>query len=576
MECIGKCITPLDLLQYLTHKDPSKLNESNYLDYLIFDRAKEKEGIVEIFGLENYATIYVANQIAKHDPTSRIILSDGKRFTITEIIQKYGKPDGVFISSMSANFPSTVCTTIPLNHAKIPVVIGGIHVSTSSQDLDLFVKKFIPFPELVTQVTGACDSEVIQSVLSDLKSENLKSEYSGYKMIEDHVWGDPHVEEMPPMKLDMIKKVPFIGNKIKERVQLNPIAPYLGCPFSCNFCSVSSLPKNKRKFCTRSPEDFVDELIHFQKKGINFKNRLFFFLSDNLIIGSKKLEEILNRIIQKKLIINYAIQVSLEVAENSKLLHKLRQSGASHLFIGFESLDIRNLRYIGKNIVKTIEKRGTTVKQYYSENIKKIQNFGLSIHGAFMFGLPYDYFHSLHDNTGIEIGTFCAKHHIGIQATPFSDLPGSHNFSRSQIEGEYLYGKHGTMDYLIALCICDLTEGNRIPPVSLKKSPLIVNYLAYEATNITGLPINAIKNAIFMMRKAFHYPTNNGCLSRKERCKDAFISFFAQLLVSYYRVNAKMIVSSKAGLRGSFERLYSLETNEYVKNHFRRYLNSFH
>jgi hypothetical protein len=178
---------------------------------------------------------------------------------------------------MSANFPTTVCTAIPLNFAKIPVIIGGIHISTSDTDIDRYICRYVPNPTLVSQVRGACDSDVISHVLKDLKNNRLKPKYNGYKMIEDGVWGHDAIEEMPAMKLNCLDKVPLIGKKIKEKIRLNPITPYMGCPYSCNFCSISSIPKNKRKFCTRSPEDFVNELEHYRKQGADFTNRLFIF-----------------------------------------------------------------------------------------------------------------------------------------------------------------------------------------------------------------------------------------------------------------------------------------------------------
>ena len=167
----------------------------------------------------------------------------------------------------------------------------------------------------------------------------------GKHPIEDGVWGDARVSELPKMRPRFINKLPIAGPILSRMIETNVSTPFLGCPFSCSFCSISSFPRDKRRFTSRSPEDFVNELLAKQKNGVNFKNRFYFISPDNLLVGGKKLHDILDKMIESPLSINYAAQISIDVADDEKLLEKLRLSGASHFFLGLESLDIRNLEF---------------------------------------------------------------------------------------------------------------------------------------------------------------------------------------------------------------------------------------
>ncbi|WP_300667908.1 radical SAM protein [Desulfoluna sp.] len=575
MDALGTCDTPLDLLSFLTRRDSRDLSDTTWLDFLQFDPALDKRGMVETFAIESYAITYVANQIAAHRPDAEIFLADGVRRTVAETIRKKGPPEAVFISSMSSNFPTTVCTTLALNHGNIPVIIGGIHVSTSPKDTDRFIRDYIPSPERVSEVRGSGDGQVIGRILRDLGNNELKQVYTGVKTIEDNVWGAPNVIEMPPLQLSFLKRIPLLGKLLVRAIRIQPIAPFLGCPHSCSFCSISSLPKALRRFTMRSPEDVVAEIEHLQKGGVTLKNRLFFFLPDNILLGGKRLNALLDLIIEKRLKINYIVQASVEIADDETLLKKLRLSGCSHLFIGFETLNLNDLKHVGKKVVNGIQASGKSVADYYAAQIKKIQGHGMVIHGSFILGLPNDRFHSLSDNTGQDYGKFCTRHHIGIQATPLSDLPGSRDFIQTHKTGGWLFGREGTMDYLIALVACDLTEGNRIPPANVRESPLIVLHMAYEAINRVGWTVNALKSATTMGIKGFLAPTINGKHSIKERLIDAFVAFAVPLIVSQYRDHAIKVLSSTCGAKGSMERLWEMEKDPEIKAMFRRYVEGF-
>jgi hypothetical protein len=576
MDLFGKCAHPNDLLSFSSGQDADCIDATNYLHYLEHDSAMHRRGMADALAIECYTLDYIGHMIARCGANAKIILADGKRRTLHHIIRTEGdRPSAVFITAMSANFPAAVATALALNHGKVPVIFGGIHVSTCKADVGEFLLKHVPFPQLIAQVHGPADTSNITQILEDLGAGRLKETYTGRCSLEDGIWGYDNVVPLPPHRLELLRKIPLVGNVMVRKVCINTAAPYIGCPFSCRFCSISTLPKGQRSFSVRDPGDFINELKSHQRKGINSRNRFFLFVPDNLLLGAKKLDEILDRMIAERLVINFATQISIEVATQDRLLRKLRQAGATHFFIGFESLDVRNLDYIGKNVLREIKTSGKSVAEYYRRQIRKIQSFGISIHGAFIFGLPYDYFNNMHDHSGVDVARFCIENHIGLQPSVLTDLPGSLNFQESQQSKRYLYGKQGSWEYLVGLCTADLGETNRIPFDALHKSPLLPSYMAYEAIEKVGARRYALKSSVIAMLKAMLRPTRNGAASVKGRLEDGFWAFASQISVSLYKDHTLMLSRTSNGNRGVFERLYSAEQNPQIKKLFGRWVLQF-
>ena len=570
MEHLGKPgFNPLDLLTWLSGRDHSLLNSDNYPAYLKFNLSQERMGLTEPFALENNASYYIGNQIARLEPGVRIILADGKRRTIPEIINQWGPPAAVWMTSISSNFPTAVVAAIALNYGKIPVFLGGIHVSSCPEDVNLFIRAYAPFPALISQIYGPGDSEIIGRLLQDLHSKTLKPEYNGKVTIEDGIWGSSAVQELPDMKLYFFKELPLVGRYLYNRLHIKGVAPFLGCPYACNFCSASASQPNHKKFTARSAADFFAQLQTAQKNGWNLSNRFWLFLPDNILLGGQRLVEMLDLIIVNHLQINFAVQVSIEIANHPHLLKKLRQAGVIHFFIGFESLHIQDLELIGKHVVKEIKKSGLTLKSFYAEKIRIIQDHGINIHGAFIFGLPHQHFHSLEDHSGREVADFCIQNHIGIQVTSLNDLPGSANFSESQKKGHYLYGQKGSMDYLLSLCTADLIESNCYLPQSLWNSPLVVVYMAHYAAKKVCSARNCISSGLYMVTKSWGYPSGCGRRIPLERLFDLLGAVGFQIAAGAYLDQLEAVMYSGENRCGVFERLYRLEKNPALKKIFK-------
>jgi hypothetical protein len=249
MEKIGlDNFTIIDVIEYLTGKKLETCNEGNFTEFLTFNTDLLRKGMIEQLAIESYSSYYIANQLCKADPAARVILADDNRRTIGQVISGEGKkPAAVFITAMSSTFPAACLTTLVLNRVNISVVIGGIHVSTSPLDIDIYLRSNIPHPELVSQVIGAGDLSTIKEIISDIAESRLKLEYRGSIPIEDGVWGNPRVSELPKINPPYINKLPVAGPILSRMCEANVSTPFLGCPFSCSFCSIIVIPQGKKK-----------------------------------------------------------------------------------------------------------------------------------------------------------------------------------------------------------------------------------------------------------------------------------------------------------------------------------------
>ena len=101
-----------------------------------------------------------------------------------------------------------------------------------------------------------------------------------------------------------------------------------GCPFDCNFCSVTAI--SGRKFRTRPVEDVVTEIQSMNAKKV--------FIVDDIINGHPgHARELMEALIPLK--IRWGGQGTINIANDEEMLRLARDSGCVSLFIGLEGFD---------------------------------------------------------------------------------------------------------------------------------------------------------------------------------------------------------------------------------------------
>jgi len=144
-----------------------------------------------------------------------------------------------------------------------------------------------------------------------------------------------------------------------------------GCKFNCDFCSIHAFYKNSIR--TRSIEDIIVEIKNIKQKNI-------FFIDDNLFSDETKAKELFEALIPLKK--RWFCQISIDIAKNKNLLKLMKKSGCLLVLIGFESLNIENLKQMGK---------GANIQSKdYKKVIKNVYDTGIMIYGTFVVGYDFD------------------------------------------------------------------------------------------------------------------------------------------------------------------------------------------
>ncbi len=279
----------------------------------------------------------------------------------------------------------------------IPVVMGGIHASFLTDEALMHVD---------TVFVGEAE-ELWERYLVDLKNGKQKRVYKSEKPCD--------LGKSPVPRYDLINSQAF--NDVTKYFNMIPVQATRGCPHNCNFCAVSELyGKKVRK---KNIDQVINE-IYFLRKYFN--DSLILFADDNLFVDRKYIKEVLRELVPLK--IKYLAQSDIKVAENDELLELAYLSGCQFIFIGFESTNKNSLGEINENKWKLKH------AENYSEYIKKIQEKGIVVFGAFAIGFDNDC-----PETFQKIRNFAVDNNIPGQFTVLTPVPGSRLYNQLLAEG---------------------------------------------------------------------------------------------------------------------------------------------
>lgn len=188
-------------------------------------------------------------------------------------------------------------------------------------------------------------------------------------------------------QFDLIRKMPGWARYVVRKVGLTwkslymvPIESGRGCPYGCDFCTVTGFFGDSIRF--RTDESVVNELLAIKRRAARDQGQVgVFFIDDNFAINVKRTKSLLREIIARDAGVPWVAQISINLLRDTELLDLIAASGGRWIFVGLESIDADNLKDVNKGFNKPAE---------YAEILQRMADRGLYAITSFIFGMDGD------------------------------------------------------------------------------------------------------------------------------------------------------------------------------------------
>jgi radical SAM superfamily enzyme YgiQ (UPF0313 family) len=274
----------------------------------------------------------------------------------------------------------------------VKVIMGGIHASAVLEEALVHAD---------TVVIGEAD-DLWETVLKDAQNGELKSTYR-----TDH---RPTLGHLASPRFDLLDTSKYVRLPFRRSPNM-PIQTARGCPYNCEFCSVSKFWGKKIRF--RPVKDIVDEITLS-------RGDTFFFTDDNFVANHQRTLELCQALIPLK--IKYICQIDSLAYKNPEIIKALRKSGCFMAFVGFESINKKTLAGVSKSFNKP---------ERFPDFISVLHANKINVYASIILGFEED-----NPQTAEETARFLIEHKVGLasffRVTP---LPGTRLYDQLNKKG---------------------------------------------------------------------------------------------------------------------------------------------
>ncbi|MGH9947014.1 MAG: B12-binding domain-containing radical SAM protein [Pyrinomonadaceae bacterium] len=352
-----------------------------------------------------------------------VLLIDGnaKAMTRSELV-KYCKENDiglVGIGSMTRMVARAYQVADAIRAAGIPVVMGGPHVTECPDealgknggprhaDAVALGEADETWPRIVADAAQGKLKEIYTPKI-DTKGNDVKPSLQPY----------PHIP-WETLDLEQFSLVPKFLQPMMSRFGegwgkffVVPIETGRGCPYGCEFCTVTGFFGDSIRF--RTNESVVEELLRLKARAKKEKGQIaVFFIDDNLAINKKRLKGLLREIIAAGAILPWVAQISANLLGDDELVDLIAEAGGRWVFVGMESIDPANMADVNKQFSKPADYKAVI------DGLARRNIFAIT---SFIFGMDNDTV-GVADRTVNEIEQWAPGLPVFGQLTPFPSTP---------------------------------------------------------------------------------------------------------------------------------------------------------
>ena len=323
-------------------------------------------------------------------PSHEVVLIDGNAQAMNdeEIVrfvreQKIGL---VGIGAMTRMIAKAYRVADAIRAAGVPVVMGGPHV-TEVPDEALGRDGGPRHADAVA--LGEAD-ETWPVIVEDAARGQLKEVYT--PVDEQGKERKPSLQPYPAipwetLNIEQFNVVPGFMRPLLKRIRpdwetfrIIPIESGRGCPYGCEFCTVTGFFGDSIRF--RTNQSIVDELLRLKTRAEREGSRIsVFFVDDNFAINIKRTKSLLRDIIEAGAQLPWTAQISANLLRDEELVDLIAAAGGMLIFIGMESIDPANLADVNKNFNKPHE---------YAAVLERLAKHDIYAITSFIFGMDND------------------------------------------------------------------------------------------------------------------------------------------------------------------------------------------